>query len=98
MNRDELILRQQRLLVRSAELRLGLADQAQVFKRPLAVVDTANKSLCWLYSHPGWPLAALAAAIVLRPRRALVWGGRLWSIWRMLKRAQDWMAVAPSRD
>ncbi len=98
MNRDELILRQQRLLVRSAELRLRLADQSQVFKRPLGVVDTANKGLCWLYSHPGWPLAALAAGIVLRPRRALVWGGRLWSAWRMLKRAQDWVAAGSLRD
>lgn len=98
MNRDELILRQQQLLVRGAQLRLGLADQAQVFKQPLAVVDMADKGLRWLYSHPGWPLAALALGIAVRPRRALVWGGRLWWAWRMLKRTQDWIAAAPSRD
>lgn len=98
MNRDELILRQQQLLVRGAQLRLDLADQVQVFKRPLAVLDTANKGLRWLYSKPQWSLAALAILVALRPRRALVWGGRLWSVWRILKRAQDWIAVAPSRD
>ncbi|MDD5334462.1 MAG: YqjK-like family protein [Rhodoferax sp.] len=98
MNRDELILRQQQLLVRSAELRLGLADQAQVFKRPLAVVDTANQGLRWLYGNPQWSLAALAILVVLRPRRTLVWGRRLWSAWRMLKRAQDWVAAGSLRD
>lgn len=98
MKRDELILRQQQLLVRSAELRLGLADQAQVFKRPLAVVDTARDGLRWLHANPQWPLSALAIGVVLRPRRALVWVRRLWSAWRIWRRAQDWIAAGSLRD
>lgn len=97
MNRDELILRQQQLLVRSAQLRLNLADQIQVFKRPLAVVDTARGGLRWLQANPQWSLSALALLVVLRPRRALVWGRRLWWAWRTLKRAQNWIATGPPR-
>lgn len=95
MNNDELVLRQQRLLVRSARLRLTLADQARVFKRPLTVADQAQASLRWLYRNPRWPLGALLVLFVLRPRRAILWGGRLWWAWRTFKRAQNWIAKLP---
>ena len=95
MNNDELLLRQQRLLARSSQLRLALADQAQVFKRPLAVADQAQASLQWLYRNPQWPLGALLVLVVLRPRRAILWGGRLWWAWNTFKRAQNWIATIP---
>jgi hypothetical protein len=95
MNNDELALRQQRLLLRSAKLRLNLTDQVQVFKRPLAVADQTQASLQWLYRNPQWPLGALLVLVVLRPRRAIVWGSRLWWAWRTFKRAQNWIAKLP---
>lgn len=91
MNRDELALRQQRLLVRSAQLRLALADQAQVLRRPLAVADQAQHGLQWLYRNPQWPMGALVLLVLVRPRRAVVWGGRLWWAWRSFKQAQNWL-------
>ena len=98
MNKDELVLRQQRLLLRSAQLRLTLADQAQVFKRSLTVADQARRGLRWLYRNPQWPLGALLVLFVLRPRRAILWGGRLWWALKTIKRARNWMATvnAPS--
>ena len=95
MNNDELVLRQQRLLVRSAQLRLTLADQAQVFKRPLAVADRTQAGLQWLYRNPQWPLGALLVLVVLRPRRVIVWGGRLLGAWNTFNRVQNWIATLP---
>ena len=95
MNNDELLLRQQRLLARSSQLRLALADQAQVFKRPLAVADQAQASLQWLYRNPQWPLGALLVLVVLRPRRVIVWGGRLLGAWNTFNRVQNWIATLP---
>lgn len=95
MNNDELLLRQQNLLVRSAQLRLALANQAQVFRRPLAVADQARSSLQWLYRNPAWPLGALLLVFLLRPRRTILWGGRLWWTWTMFNRAQNWVKTLP---
>ena len=95
MSHDELALRQQRLLVRSAQLRLALAEQTQVFKKPLAVADQARTVLQWLYRNPQWPVGALLVLLVLRPRRAIVWGGRLWWAWGRFKRARAWLATRP---
>lgn len=95
MNNDDLVLRQQRLLVRSAQLRLLLADQAQVLQRPLALADQAQSGLQWLYRNPQWPLGALALVVLVRPRRAIVWGGRLWWAWKTFKQTQKWLAKQP---
>ncbi len=95
MNNDDLLLRHQRLLMRSAQLRLTLENQAQVFKTPLAVVDQARNILHWLYRNPEWPLGALIVLTVLRPRRTLLWGGRLWWAWKTFKRARNWVAKLP---
>jgi len=91
MKHDELVLRQQRLLVRSAQLRTILADQAQVLQRPLALADQAQSGLQWLYRNPQWPLGALALVVLVRPRRAIVWGGRLWWAWKTLKQTKKWL-------
>lgn len=86
MNNSDLLIRQQRLLARSSQLRLTLAEQAQVLVAPLALVDQVRHGVQWLYRNPHWPLGALLALAVLRPRRALTWGGRVWWTWRMYQR------------
>ena len=93
MNTHDLVLRQQRLLVRSTQLRLALAEQAQVFEKPLAVADQVRGSLQWLYRNPQWPLGALLVLLALRPRRALRWGGRLWLAWKTFDRARNWLGT-----
>lgn len=88
MNPDELVERQQRLLARSAELRRSLATQSLVIQKPLAMADQARYGLQWLYHHPYWPIGAMLGLAILRPRRTLAWGSRLWWTWKTIKRAQ----------
>jgi hypothetical protein len=88
-------LRRQRLLVRSAELRITIAGQSEVLKAPLALADQVRAGIQWLYRHPEWPLAGLVALAVLRPQRTLRWAGRLWWAWTSLRRAQSWLAAVP---
>ena len=95
MSNDDLVLRQQRLLMRSVELRSNLTDQAQVFKRPLAVADQARAALQWLYRNPQWPLGALVVVAVLKPRRAIIWSGLFLLAWRSFKRVQNWISKLP---
>jgi hypothetical protein len=95
MRNDDLILRQQRLLRRNAQLRVILANQAQVLTTPLVVADRASAGLQWLSRNPQWPLAALLLLVVLRPRRAMVWAGRAWWGWRTFKRVRTWVYTLP---
>lgn len=87
----ELAARQQRLLIRSAELRVTLAHQAQALQGPLALADQAVSGARWLRSHPQWSLGALLALAVLRPRRMLAWATRLWWGWDLYKKARRWL-------
>lgn len=88
MKHDDLIQRQQRLQARSAALRESIGTDAQALKRPLALVDTAHQRVLWLARHPQWPMAAIAALVILRPRRALSWAGRIWWAWKTAQRFQ----------
>lgn len=85
MKTVDLLIRKQRLQVRSTLLRHTLADQAQVLDKPLALVDKAQAGLQWLLRNPHWPVAALVGLLILRPQRTLVWGGRIWWIWKTLQ-------------
>lgn len=91
MSTDDLLVRQQRLLLRSKQLRRALADQAQVLKGPLALADQARCGLKWLHDNPLWPLGALLVLLLLRPRRMLLWGGRVWWAWSSFKRVRNWL-------
>ena len=86
----ELIARQERLLLRSAQLRLALTDQVQIFKRPLALADRARNAVQWLSENPLWPLSALLVLTVLKPRRVVSLGGRILGVWAAYKRMRDW--------
>jgi hypothetical protein len=90
----ELARRQQQLLVRSAELRVTLGQQARVLESPLALADQARAGLQWLRNHPLWSLLSLALIAVTRPRRALRWTSRLWWGWNLYRKARRWMSRA----
>ena len=95
MTNNDLLGRQQRLQVRSAQLRFALADQAQVLRRPLALADQVQSGLQWLYHNPQWPLGALVLVILVRPPRTVVWARRLWWTWNMFNHARHWLIQHP---
>jgi YqjK-like protein len=88
MQQDELWVRQQRLRVRSAQLRISLLDPIQVIQKPLAIADQVQAGLKWLYRHPQWSVGALLFLTILRPRRTLLWGRRAWWAWKTYQRIQ----------
>ena len=91
---QQLELERQRLLARSAQLRVELGAQSNVLRTPLTMVDKARAGWQWLHRHPEWPLGALALLLLLRPRRVLRWSGRLlwgWQIWRRARPAVQWL-------
>lgn len=95
--RDQLAQRQQQLLIRSAELRVALAHQAQALQAPLALADQARAAGQWLRHHPLWPLAALALLALRRPRRVLGWvSGLSWG-WRLYRRGVGWLSRAAAQ-
>lgn len=90
MNPHELQLRQQHLLIRSTELRLQLRGQMAQLQGPAAVADQVKAGVTWLYQHPQWPAGALALLLVLKPRRALAWTGKLWWLWKSARLLRRW--------
>ena len=90
MNPNELQLRQQRLLIRSTELRLQLREQLDSLQRPAAVADQVKAGATWLYQHPQWPAGVLALLLILKPRRALAWSGKLWWFWKSARLLRHW--------
>jgi len=90
MNPDNVRLRQQRLLIRSTELRLGLSQQLQHLQRPAAWADQLKAGWDWLYQHPQWPALALVSLLVLKPKRFLAWTGKLWWLWKSAQQLRHW--------
>ena len=88
-----LLLRQRMLLMRSAELRARFAADAQMLAPPLHMADQVLAGWRWLRAHPAVPAALLVALAVLRPRRALRWGLRLWWGWQTVRRLQQRLKV-----
>lgn len=101
MSPNELQLRQQRLLIRSTELRLQLRADLQRLQGPAAVADQVKSAFLWLYQNPLWPAGVLLLLMVLKPRRALVWTGKLWWLWKSAGLVRRWrdtlLAYLPSR-
>lgn len=87
-------LRQQALLARSAGLRADLASELSRWRPAFGWADQARAGLAWLRQHPEWPVGAVVLIVLLRPRRALGWGLRLWSAWRVLLRVRGALAKA----
>jgi hypothetical protein len=90
----ELALRQQQLLSRSEALRSALAVQAQVLEAPLAAADLARAIAQWLYEQRIWIAGATVAVLIVRPRRAWRVARWSWWLWRNVRRARAWLAVA----
>jgi hypothetical protein len=94
MNRSarQLALRQQLLLLRSAELRLEFVEHTAAWQTPLSLADRVHQGWRWLRGHPEAVAAAVLGLAVLRPRRAWRWGARLWWGWQLWQRVQRFQA------
>lgn len=92
MDNTDLLLRQQRLLLRSAQLRADWARQSQAIQAPVALFDRARSGLQWLYRHPILSTAGMLALAIYKPRRVLVWGRRLLGGWFTFQRLKEWLA------
>lgn len=100
MRLDNVRLRQQRLLIRSTELRHTLHNDLQRLQRPAAWADQVKAGWTWLCQHPQWPVAGLALLLVLKPGRFVVWTGRLWWLWKstqQLRHLRDALMLRLSR-
>lgn len=78
----ELAARQGALRLRIAQQREALAAHAAGLEPMLARGDAVLRGVDWLKHHPLAVGAAVAAAVLARPRRALRWARRSFMLWR----------------
>lgn len=79
----ELQIRRNQLVMRSQALREQLGGQSQALQSPLALADRVRHAIQWLGAHPAWLAGLVAVPVIVRPRRALGWGIKLWGAWRV---------------
>lgn len=82
----DLALRQQLLVLASAELRARASQDLSLLGPPLHFADRARDGWHWLKAHPEGPLLAVGVLALLRPRRAVRWSLKLWGAWRMWRK------------
>jgi len=75
-------LRRERLIARAAVERDGIALLASRLRAPLALADRGVLAVQYVRMHPGIVVLAVAAFVVLSPRRALRWARRGVYLWR----------------
>ncbi len=93
-----LVHRRLQLQQRSQVLRDGVAQHAQVLQPWLSAADTAWAAGRWLQRNPLWLGVAVATLVVLKPKRTLDLGLRLWTGWQWWHRARAaWADAAAGR-
>jgi hypothetical protein len=86
--RMRLVLARERLVERSRTLRCTAVEQSAALAPALRVGDQLRAAFDWIRGHPGIIAGAAVGLAVVRPRRALRWGLRLWGGWRLIKQLQ----------
>lgn len=81
----ELARRRAELVAHCAEQRTELAEICHVWRVPMVIVDQGVTAWRSLRGHPALLVGLGVAFAVARPRRALKWLGRGWSLWRFLR-------------
>ena len=84
----DLVRRQAELVTRSRSLRANFAQDALALQRPFALLDRVRSGFRWLAANPHWVLIALAAPLLLRPRKIAGWTLKAFAYWRVWRRAQ----------
>lgn len=75
------------LLTRIAMQRTVLRDHAQGVRSLLDKGDAVFRGIGWIKANPLAVGAAVAVAVLLKPRRILPWGRRVFLLWR------GWLAI-----
>jgi len=86
----ELATRHGALKARIDEQRRTLARQVLPLEAALAKGDTVLRGVDWLKHHPAAVGIAVAAAVVMRPKRTWRWARRSFFLWR------GWQAIRKS--
>ncbi len=87
----DLAARREQLLLRSAQLREQLGGRARVLRPALRTVDRVRGGTQAVRENRTWVLlggAALAGAVLVRPRWVMGLGLRLWSGWQAFQRVR----------
>ncbi|TRZ68362.1 MAG: hypothetical protein D4R98_02330 [Comamonadaceae bacterium] len=85
MRNNNLILRQQQLCERSAQLRFLWAQEIQCVKLPLSRGDNLIKSAAWISRKPVLPAVGAFLILAWQPKRAVVWGCRILWGWNVFQ-------------
>ena len=88
---QDLAARREQLLLRSAQLREQLGGRARVLRPALRTVDRVRGGAQAVRENRTWVLlggAALAGAVLVRPRWVLGLGLRAWSGWQAFQRVR----------
>lgn len=101
----DLATRKLLLQQRSAVLRELLAVQlAQTVAPVIHTADRVQVGSKWIKRHPVWVAVAVMGLLVWRPRGALKWAGKAWTLWQTWQRMEPvvskWMSAmqAPVQD
>ena len=92
MSARDLLARHNRLLQRSAALRLRATADLQQIEPAFAWCDRFVQAGGWLRRNPVYLAGALTVLVVLKPRAVLGTAARAWSIWRSCQNARRWIA------
>jgi hypothetical protein len=97
MNEKALVLamRHGALKARIDEERRTLARHAAPLEAALARGDVALLGVNWLKHHPAAIAAAVAAAVILRPKAAWRWAKRGFFVWRGWQAVRNILLGAP---
>lgn len=85
MNRrrlDQIAARRERLLAKATAQREEVAQLLTPWQAPLAVADKGLTLAAYLREHPSIVVVAVAALVVLSPKRAYRWARRSFAVWR----------------
>jgi hypothetical protein len=74
--------RRERLLAKAAAQRDEVALLLTPWHAPLAVADKGLTVAAYLREHPSIVIVAVAALVVLSPKRAFRWARRSFAVWR----------------
>lgn len=94
---QELMRRRLLLQQRSQALRADMAQQGQALVPWLQAADTVRAVGRWVACNPLWVGVAVATMAVVRPRRTLSLGLRLWTGWQWWNRARGAWQDASAR-
>ena len=82
-----LAMRHGALKARIEQQRRSLSQHVAPLESALARGDAVLRGVDWLKHHPAAIAAAVAAAVIVRPKAAWRWGKRAFLVWR------GWQAI-----